>query len=604
MVLYLQSSRVGFISASMYEGLKIKMNAIIGNGKISKREFEIKAEKNILVTMSDGIKIDLDIFRPESPGKFPVLLGISPFFKDIQSEHIWPAATRSRLIKGIPDAVLETANIDFFVRRGYISIVGSVRGSGKSGGVFQYLSPREIQDTYELIEWAARQPWCNGNVGMIGLGYYGAHQPLVAQLKPPHLKALTPIGTFWDNYRHFWWPGGILQRGFLRWLVSKSNFDLHTEKSALEEQIGTKAYQDLIASTLADKDIQSAPEIVEALKNYRDVGNVNYLDLVLQPQISQYWNDRGSNLDFSKIEVPSYFGAAGHRPSVVYYWPEFKMPKKMVYFPPSYLDRPYYQFSWELLRFFDFWLKGIDNGIMDEPPIRIFIKETGSWITANDFPVPGTRWIPFNLHENMSLCEIEPWPDAKSASYDDSPSQRGNLKYYSPPLVEETEVIGPLQLNLYAACSGPDMVLRASIWDVAPDGKESLLNNGWLKASHRELDPAKSKPWLPVPMHTNPQPLRPGEIYEFSVSIWPIANLFKVGHRIMLQISSSDDPPKDLYQMGHEHLISQTPCKVTVYHNAQYPSHLLIPITRGNFVGTYVSGGDISLQTKQFFKPE
>lgn len=580
------------------------MNAIIGNGKISKREFEIIAERNIKVTMSDGIKIDLDIFRPEGEGNFPVLLGISPFYKEIQSEHIWPAATRSRRINGVPDACLETANIDFFVRRGYVNIIGSVRGSGQSEGEFQYLSPREIQDTYEIIEWAAKQPWCNGSVGMIGLGYYGAHQPLVAQLNPPHLKALTPIGTFWDNYRHFWKPGGVLQRGFLRWLVSKDNFDLKVEKSVLLEQLGEKAYLNLIEQALADPDIQASPEIMDALKNYKIVGNVNYLDLVLQPLMNKYWEERGSDLDFNKIEVPAYLGAAGHRPSVCYYWQDFKMPRKLVYFPPAYLDRPYYQFSWELLRWFDYWLKGIDNGIMEEPRVKIFVRGADEWISADEYPIKDTRWIPFNLHENQSLGEMEPWPEAKSASYEDSPAKRGNLKYYSAPLVENTEVIGPLVLNLFASCTNNDMILRATLYDVDPQGKEIELNNGWLKASHRELDAKKSKPWLPVHTHNNPQPLTPGEIYEFAMDIWPIANLFKPGHRILLKISSADDPPENLYQVGHEHLVSQTSSKVTIYHNAKYPSHLLVPITKGNFVGTYVSGGDISLANKEFMKKE
>jgi uncharacterized protein len=580
------------------------MDAIIGTGNISKREYEILAERNVLITMSDGINIDVDIFRPSSDGKFPVLLGISTFDKEVQSDHVWPAPTRSRRIRGSPDACLESANIDFFVRRGYVNIIGSVRGTGRSGGVYQYLSPREIRDTYELIEWAAKQPWCNGNIGMIGLGYYSAHQPLVAQLQPPHLKALAPIGTFWDNYRHFWWPGGVLQKGFLRWLVSLVNFDVHTEKSTLLEELGEKTYKDLIAQALADRDINAAPEIVEALRNYSSNGNVNFLDIALQPLMSKYWIERGSEMDFDKINVPAYFGAAGHRPSVCYYWPEFKMPKKLIYFPPPYLDRPFYQFSWEMLRWFDYWLKGIDTGIMDEPPIKIFIGGANEWLTASDFPVPGTRWIPFNLHENRSLCEIEPWPEAESASYDDSPSNRGSLKYYSAPMVENMEVVGPIIFNLFASCRGNDMIIRASIWDVDPEGKESILSNGWLKASHRELDAQKSRPWLPVHTHINPQPLVPGQVYKLCFDIWPIANLFKVGHRIMLKINSADDPPETLYQVGQSHLISQSANTITIYHNSRYPSHLLIPITRGNVVGTYVSGGDISLKNKEFMKLE
>jgi predicted acyl esterase len=579
-------------------------DAIFGTGETSRREYEIISRRNVAVTMSDGVKIDLDIFRPDGRGRLPVLLGMSTFNKDVQSDRIWPAPTRTRRIRGIPDACLETANIDFFVKRGYVNIYGNVRGTGRSGGVYQYLSPREIRDTYEVIEWAAAQPWCNGNVGMAGLGYYSAHQPLVAQLQPPHLKAIAPIGTFWDNYRHFWWPGGVLQKGFLRWLISLTNSDIHWEKSVLQEKIGKKAYRQAIASALADRDINAAPEIVEALKDPGRVGNVNYLDMVLHPLMSKYWAERGSELDLKKIKVPAYFGAASHRPSVCYYWQDFKMPKKLVIFPQSYLDRPFYQFTWELLRWFDHWLKGMKTGIMEEPPVKIFIGGADEWLQAEDYPVPGTKWLPFNLHEDHSLCEIEPWPEAEASSYDDGPGNRGSLKYLSAPMVENMEVIGPPVLNLYASCRGTEMVLKATISDVDPEGKVTELNTGWLRGSHRELDIKKSRPWLPVHTHTNPQALVPGQVYEFKFNTWPVAHLFKAGHQMMLKISSADDVPENLYQVGHEHLVSQTPNTVTVYHNARYPSHLLLPITRGNIIGTYVSGGDISLKSKEFMKLE
>lgn len=578
------------------------MDSIIGTGKISRREYEIIAEHNRSLAMSDGIKIDFDIFRPDGKGKFPVLVSIAAFNKEIQSERVWPAATRTRRIRGAADAVLEAPSLDFWVRRGYVVIIGSVRGTGRSEGVFQYMSPREVRDTYELIEWTARQSWCNGNVGMLGLGYFSAHQPMVAMLQPPHLKAIAPIGTYWDNYRHFWWPGGVLQKGFLRWLLSLVNFDIHTEKSTLLEELGEKKYHELIELALADKDLAGAPEIVEALKNPFKTGNANYLDVVLRPTIDKYWLERGSRMDFRKFKVPAYLGGASHRPSVFYYWPEMKMPKKLILFPPSYTDRPFYQLSWELLRWFDYWLKGIDTGIMGEPPVKLFVQGANDWLMANDFPVPGTKFIPFALHENRSLCEIEPWLEAESASYDDAPGNRGSLKYSSAPMVENTEIAGPIVLNLYASCRGIDMNFFIGLWDADAEGKEVNLTRGYLKASHRALDPKLSKPWLPVHTHTNPQPLVPGQVYLFNIEMNPTANLFKAGHRIVLKISSADDIPENLYQIGHEHLCSQTPNTITIYHNAQYPSHLMLPITKGNIVGTYVSGGDISLKTKGFME--
>jgi putative CocE/NonD family hydrolase len=133
------------------------MDAIIGTDKISKREHEIIPIRNQSISMSDGINLDVDIFRPDGNDKYPELLAMSPFNKEAQSDRIWPAPTRTRRIRGFADACLEVPSIDFFVRRGYTLIVGSVRGTGKSDGIYQYMSKREILDTYEMINWTAKQ---------------------------------------------------------------------------------------------------------------------------------------------------------------------------------------------------------------------------------------------------------------------------------------------------------------------------------------------------------------------------------------------------------------------------------------------------------------
>ena len=403
-----------------------------------------------------------------------------------------------------------------------------------------------------------------------------------------------------DNYREFWWPGGILEKGFARWLISPVNFDIHTQESALKMELGEQGYKEAIARALADKDLSAAPEIVEALKNPDLPGNAAYLDVILHPTDGPYWRER--DVDYEELEIPIYIGAAAHRPGPFNHWHELKGSKKLMFFPPPYMDRPFYQISWEQLRWLDYWLKGIDTGIMEEPAVKMFVRGSDDWIMTNDFPIPGTRFIPFNLHENGSLCEIEPWPEAVSSSYDDAPNNQGSLKYYSPPLVENTEIAGPIVLNLYASCRGVDMDFFVSLWDADPNGQETCLTRGYLKASHRELDQKKSKPWLPYHTHTNPQPLAPGRVYDCSIALNPTANLFRPGHRIVLKVSSSDDKPENLYHVGMEHLTSQTRSTVTLYHSADYPSHLLLPITRGNVVGTYVSGGDISLKSNEFMK--
>jgi predicted acyl esterase len=578
------------------------MNAILDKYKVSSREYEIVTESNIPVTMRDGININVHISRPKSSGKFPALIGLAPFNLDYQDDYIWPSAARSSRVRGTPTVNIESGPRDFFVRRGYVKVTGSSRGTGKSGGVYQYLSKKEIEDNYDLIEWAARQPWCNGCVGMAGIAYYAAVEPQVAILQPPHLKATAPLFSFWDDYRYYWWTGGILANGFLKWVNNLVNNDINTDRSVLLEELGEEKFQEAIAATLVDKDIRADPGLVEILQNPYSLGNAATLDILLHPTISSYWNERGGSINFSDINIPAYFGVASHRPGPMYNWSKLQMPKKMVYVPPAYVDRPFYQLSWELLRWFDYWLKGIDTGIMNEPDVRIFVTGSNEWLNASNFPIPNTKWIPFNLHENRSLCEIEPWPNAESSSYDDIPANRGFLKYYSPPMVENTEIVGLAVLNLYASCRGTDMNIFASIWDCDPEGKETCLCRGYLKASHRELDKEQSKPWHPVPKHVNMQKLVPGQIYKTALGFSPIAHMFSAGHRIVLKISSADDDPENLFQVGMYHLCSQTPNTITIYQNAQYPSHLLLPITRGNIVGTYISGGNISLKDKEFMK--
>jgi putative CocE/NonD family hydrolase len=196
------------------------------------------------------------------------------------------------------------------------------------------------------------------------------------------------------------------------------------------------------------------------------------------------------------------------------------------------------------------------------------------------------------------LPEIEPWPDAPSASYEDSPAKRGEVKYCSPSLVENTEVIGPIALNLYASCRSTDVNFFVSLWDMDTEGNETILTRGWLKGSHREIDEKRSKPWLPYHTHINPKPLTPGETYKFAIEIMPAANLFKAGHKIVLKIKgAADEPPKTTLHSFHApHLPGQTRTLVTIFQDAAHPSHLILPITRGNIVGTFMSGGDLSFR--------
>jgi uncharacterized protein len=564
--------------------------------EVSRRRYGIIKEISVSIPMSDGISIDADIFRPDSPGKFPALLGVHPYDKEVQSAPIMPMGLN------MANGGIEAGDYNFYVRRGYVQVIANIRGSGKSGGTYLNYGPREVQDTVEVIEWIANQPWCDSKVGMFGVSAFAVAQQQVAALKPPHLKAMfTPFG-YTDFYRDKFYHGGILSHAFMQgWTTTIDNMRY---KSWCGEKWGQDRYQEAIACALQDKDIREVPYLVDALKNPDRGGNGLIVDILLNPTDGDYFRERSVRYE-KNPEVPAYHGGCWgiyglHLPGAFRSWEEWKGPKKMIIGPPIYLDRPLYQYQYESLRWFDFWLKGVENGIMEEPPISLFVTGADEWRTATEWPLPETKWTPFYLHSGGLLSEHEFWPNEGSITFEDSLFNRGQLTFMTSPMIENTEVLGPIVLNLYASTTDTEILWFASLWDIDPQGNETLLTRGWLRGSQRELDAKKSKPWQPYHSHSKREPLSSGQIYEFNIEIRPYGILFKAGHRIGLRIKSVDNeiPTNFLQAIGMGHIWRQSASRVTVYHNADYPSHLLLPVTRGNRIGTYMSGGKLS---DQFF---
>lgn len=560
----------------------------------SERKYGVIEERNISIPMSDGVNIDCDVFRPDTKGKFPWILGIQCYDKTCQTAPMIPSCMTAK------NAAYEAGDPNFYVRRGYGQVVINVRGSGRSGGNYSNYGPREVQDTCEIINWMANQPWCDGNVGMFGVSYYAVAQQQVAAMNPPHLKCIfSPFG-YTDFYRDKFYHGGILAHAFMRtWADAIENC---RAGSWSKVKMGEKKYQEAIAEVLQDKDICAVPYLVEALKNPDRSANPLLVDILINPLDGPYYQERNTKYE-NDIRVPSYLGACWamyglHLPGAFRSWEQIKnASKKMTIGPPIYLDRPLYQYHYESLRWFDYWMKGVENGILDESPIKLFVMGSDEWKFAEDWPLSETKWIPFYLHFNGLLSEHEFWPGEGPDIFEDNRAHHGGLKYLSPPMVENTEVIGPIVLNLYASTTDTEVLWFISLFDVAPNGEERLLTRGWLRSSQRAVDSQRSKPWKPFHLHTKEEPLTPGKIYEFNIEIMPTGNLFKVGHRVGLKITLVDDePPKNFMEVvGTGHLWRQTPSMVVIYHDANHPSHLLLPITRGNIIGTYMSGGKLTL---------
>jgi predicted acyl esterase len=565
--------------------------------KTSERKYDVIVERDVKITMSDGTKIDADIFRPKSKETFPALLGVCPYRKAPQTAPIQPSpiSPPTALLPGQEKATgyIEAGDPYFFARRGYVHVVANVRGSGKSEGKYQLWGPREIQDGYETIEWTAGQPWCNGQVGMFGVSYLAISQYFIAALNPPHLKCLFAPWGLTDYYRDSVYHGGILAHGFYRGWVWGSLHNIRPESHS-RKMLGDK-FEAAIGKLLQDEDIREVQELVQILRNPDFGPNPIVVDLLLNPCDGPFWEERRAK--YEKIKVPVYTGAdwamyGMHLPGAFRSWENLHVPKKMIIGPPAYLDRPLYQLQYESIRWFDHWLKGIETGIMDEPPIRLFVVNSNEWKKTNEWPLPETKWTPFYLHERGLLWEHELWPNEGYDTFDDSPWHRGYVEYASPPLVENTEVIGPIVLNLYASTTENDAHFFVSLREVDREGNEKILTRGWLKGSHRAIDPNRSKPWQPYHPHTNSEPLTPGEIYEFNIEIVPTGILFKAGSKIKIRISSVDDPPKHpLEAIATGHIGRQSTSRITVYHDADHPSALVLPVTGGNVVGTFFTGG-------------
>lgn len=569
------------------------------NWETSPRKYGVIVERDVRVKMSDGIELDLDIFRPEDTDtKFPVILGAHPYSKEGQVEPVKVNSTSAIVPHPGEERTrgsLEAGDPYFFVRRGYVHAIANVRGSGKSGGKFMLLGPREIQDVCELIEWLAKQAWSNGDVGMFGVSYFAMIQFLVAAQSPPHLRCIfSPWGTT-DMYRQMFYHGGILaSRWTSGWPRSSMVYGNVRPDNQAKRELGEEPYARALAETLEDEDLKYIPELMEALRNPEKSLNPFIVNILLHRFDDSFWKERRPT--FENIKIPVYIGAdwgiyRNHLPAAFESWERINAPKLMVIGPPVYLDRPLYQLQYESLRWFDHWLKGMNTRIMDEPPVRLYIPNKGNWRSSSNWPLPETKWTPFYLHENNLLSEREHWSYEGNDSYFDSPWSRGYLEYYTPKLVEETEIIGPLVLNLFAASTDAEILWSIRIFET-DDNNTKILTGGWLRGSHRKVQPTRSKPWYPYHPHTTPESLAPGKIYEFNIPIVPTAYLFKQGTRVGLRISSVDyDGEKSIGGIGAGHLKRQKPSRITVFHDADYPSHLLIPITSGNVLGTYLSGG-------------
>ena len=547
--------------------------------------YNVIVEKDVYVPMRDGVRLAVDIYRPDAPGKFPALLAMSAYGKNTQRQML-PQPVPSPL----GDACIEAGMTNEIVARGYVHVIACSRGTGQSEGEYLSMySKQEAEDGYDLVEWIAAQPWCDGNVGMIGISYFGTIQLVVASERPPHLKAIAPFEATTDQYLACY-HGGVLD-GFYSELftgrhstLSWSGFQPKNVKSKMMKTLPPDELKRRVEELKNDPDINQ----YNLLYSILDCPEKNpiFFDIMLNPYDDNgeyWWNPNLENIEIPVLCGNAWFPDCGPKfvrgPFMI--WQGVKGPKKMFMVPPGWLERPFSQYHDIILDWFDYWLKGIDNGIMDEPPIKLFISGDNEYRYEYEWPLKRTQWTDFYLRTHGRLStEPEKFDYIEPDGFTQPPlsvTQKINsVEYSTGPLNKDLEITGPITLYLQMAIDAEDSMIKASIFDVDPTGKETEMTHGHLKLSHRELDPVRTKPWQPFHKHTKEsvKPVVPGEIYEYAIELYPMGHVFKKGHQLKLKICSLDLPGAAFsYHVGSSKTISYK-----IYRDRMRPSRLFLPV--------------------------
>lgn len=550
----------------------------------SEEVYDVKIEFNKRIEMRDGMELSADIYRPDSEGRFPVILSRTPYNKN-------------------GSRTLEYGR--HFASHGYVYIAMDVRGRGDSDGAFVPYRYDGI-DGYDAIEWSAAQPWSTGKVGTIGGSYNARIQWFAAILQPPHLEAMITMVCPSDPFVE--WPTGLpLPMG-----ISWYHFTSGRVRQNMEAVDWEKLHKHLPIYTM--------DEAAGRPSRY-------WKKIVEHSKLDEFWEPLRYQNQYEKVMVPVYHISGWYDDELVgtplnYIGmttrgktDEIKRHQKMLIGPwPHGLTRagqklgeidlgPEAIIDWKetFLRWFDHWLKDIDNGIEKEPPVRLFVMGDNKWVDENEWPMKRTKWKKYYLHSdgkanslygNGALSMTEPGeepPDeytydpkhpvpfitdpefAQIGGPDDyrSVERRDDvLVYTSEPMKEDTTICGPISMKLYTSSSVTDTDFMGKLLDVWPNGFAQRLNDGMVRARFRE---GMDKPSL----------IKPGKVYLYDIDLWDTCQTFKKKHRIRVEVASSAFPKYDRNPNTGDPLgmnDKMQMAKQKIYHDSEHPSYILLPI--------------------------
>lgn len=527
-------------------------------------------EKDVPITVRDGTVLYANVFRPRKEGQFPVVMSADMYGKD--SIHMAQSRT---MPKPGPNtlgqfwasdfAAWEAPDPGFWVPNDYVVIKLALRGTSGSKGLIAPLSQMEAEDYYDAIEWAGVQPWSNGKVGTNGVSYLAMTQWRVGQLNPPHLAAMIPWEGVSDIYRELAFHGGMRDTCFTPFLDAGAR----------------RRWPQAPLDALADGQLQ-------------------------HPLLDDYWRERTG--DLGKIRVPIYVCASwstqglhnrgtieGFKQSAsAHKWLEVHGRKEWeIYYAREQLERQ--------KRFFDYFLKGIENDWLDTPRVRYEVRERfyeGHTKRAAFWPLPSTRPVPLHLDLASGALSLAPPAREESFSYESGmPNQDGGRLVLRFRFDTETELTGPMKLKLWvSAPSADDMDLFVGLKKFDRRGEEMHfpdLNHienggvakGWLRVSHRTLDEGRSTPLQPWLTHDRETKLAPGAIVPVEIEILPSSTLFRKDESLELTVQGGDiavtpKPPLPLVhgRMDVRHADTRNHGAHVIHAGGHYDSHLLMPV--------------------------
>jgi predicted acyl esterase len=502
------------------------------------------------IEVDDGLVLRADVYRPVEDTPCPVILTYGIYGKGLAYQDGYPLQWE-KMVGDHPEILKmssnkyqnwETTDPECWVPHGYAVVRVDSRGAGWSPGFMDPASPREIEDLYQCIEWAGTQPWSNGKVGMLGISYYASNQWRVAGMHPPHLAALIPWEGQNDRYRDSGYHGGILCEFQKRWAKHQV---VNIQYGRGEHAKKNPNTGESVAGPVTLSEAELAKTRVDAFEELK------------KHPLADEWH-RSRSADLSLVRTPfltcANWGGQGIHPRG-----NFNGFTETPDDTPKWLEA-HGDSHWSLFssgygvalqkRFFDHFLKGIDNGWNRQPRVQLNIRHPGERFVLrheNEWPLARTQWTKCYLDPAARSLNAMPVERAAKVEYE---ALGNGVTFWMPPLEKETEITGPMAAKLFVSSSTADADLFLIVRVFDPQGKEltfmgstdpnTPIANGWLRASHRRLDPQHSKPYRPFHPHARKEPLTPGEVYECDVEIVTSCIVVPAGWRIALTVRGKD----------------------------------------------------------------